>query len=124
MITLLAGGGYLVYNPSVIPYPEAQKQVIVVREKAIDQTPVVKDAAEKVLGLTAEAAVDLAYDLRLSGENAKPPEEIVVEDMVDNFSQELKNLPQNQVNKIKAQFCQDLIDEATRSAGSGQAGQE
>lgn len=40
------------------------------------------------------------------------PEEVVVEEVVDTFSKEVKNLPQTQVKRIKAQICQDVIDEA------------
>jgi hypothetical protein len=42
-------------------------------------------------------------------------EEIVVEDVVSNLSNELKQLPAEQVKKIKIELCQDVIEEAVQA---------
>jgi hypothetical protein len=42
-------------------------------------------------------------------------EEIVVQELVDGWSEEIKHLPAEQVKKVKVKFCQDVINEATQS---------
>ena len=43
---------------------------------------------------------------KLTGEE----EEIVIQDVVDNFSEKIKNLPDEQVDRMKVQFCKDLLE--------------
>lgn len=72
----------------------------------------IKDAAESAVQNIWSKVKQIEVPTQVSG----LPEEVVIDDVVNNLVDEVKQLPENQVKKVKIQFCQDVISEATASA--------
>ena len=60
--------------------------------------------------------IQFAKNTKIPSKFTGLPEDMVVEEVVSSFSQEIKDLPNNQVKRIKTQICQDLIDEAASAS--------
>ena len=118
MVGVLGAGVYLLSNPGAIENPKQREKVEAAREKLVesgseggDQLKVSIDSAKEYV---KEAFETTKIPKNLTGGE----EEIVVEELVNNLSEEVKQLPAEQVKKVKIQFCQDVINEATGSANS------
>ncbi len=112
------GIGVLV-KPSLIPDLEKRAQVEGLREQILQANEVGQEKALQVLGESSEVAqeaVDKASEVAkdLSG---KDPQ-VIVEEKVTDFKEEIKSLPEKQVKKIKLEFCQDVIKEIELSCKS------
>jgi len=107
--------GYFYINPSQIPDAKIRNQVETYKQ---DNQNTTQDQIVDVLGNATQKATDIIKNTKipeplLNQEDIS--EEIVVEDVVNNFTEEIKQLPEKQVKKIKYQICQDVISEATQS---------
>jgi len=102
----------LVLKPELIPNPEAQAKVMDMKESFLNDSPI----GEKVGWLASKATEKFllfAKNTKLPKQVTGLPEEVVVEDMVNELGQTLKDLPANQVEKIKANFCADVVNNAS-----------
>jgi len=111
LVALGLGVGVL-FRPQVIKDPVMRGQVEGLRDRVLQANDQVQDQAldaleegsEKVKG-AAEKASDITQDLT----DTDPQE--YVEDKVEELTEEIKSIPEEQVKKIKLEFCQDVIEE-------------
>jgi len=99
-------------KPSLIQDSAKRAQVEGVREQILQANEIGQEKALQVLGESVEvigATVDKTSSLAkdLSG---KDPQ-VIVEEKVTKFKEEVKSLPEKQVQKIKLEFCKDVIAE-------------
>jgi len=111
LVAVGVGVGVLV-KPSLIQDSTKRAQVEDMREQILQANEVGQEKALQVLGESAEVignTVDKTSSLAkdLSG---KDPQ-VIVEEKVSDFKEEIKSLPEKQIKKIKLEFCQDVIKE-------------
>lgn len=103
-----------VYKPDLLhSYPKLQQQAIWLRARLTPKHVNLAsglDVTGRVLGST----VELVKKTPLKSQFKNVPEQIVVEDLVEQLYQEVKNLPEQQARKIALGYCQQLL-EATPS---------
>ena len=101
----IAGGVFYAYRN-----PELMRQT---PEGAAEKPPAeiiftTRDQATNILGTTASKIKTTATGLidKLSDEQ----EEALINSTVENISRQVKDLPAEQVQKIKYEFCKDIIE--------------
>lgn len=94
-------------NPDWINQANKIKGEISHRVTQVNPSELWQESKSNVLG---------AYS-NIQKENLIPglPAEVVIDEAVDQLTQQVKDLPHQQVMKIKREFCRDVIDEATAS---------
>ena len=106
VLSLLAGGVFL-YKPNLFKKLEQE----ITNGDASSSKMVIenKDNAMNVLGATVHRITNSAKDIveKMAGEQ----EEAIINQAVENISKQVKTLPEQQVKKIKYQFCRDIIEE-------------
>ena len=126
LLAVVGGSVYLLVNPQIVADPVRRGQIEQVREKVMGASvgtesvnvisqdsdngaqAVISQAISKSKSYIDQAFRTIKIPKKISGTS----EEIVVEDVVSNLSNELKQLPAEQVKKIKIELCQDVIEEA------------
>ncbi len=111
LLALGLGVGVL-FRPQVIKDPNTRLQVENLRDRVLQANDeaqmqaleALEDSGEKVKGV-AEKAADITEEVT----NTDPQE--YVEEKVDELTEEIKSIPEEQVKKIKLEFCQDVIEE-------------
>jgi hypothetical protein len=105
-------GAYLLYkNAEQLPNPFGEEQSLVTMVTLVKEKVPVEDSLGQVKGV---------WDQLVAGEVLAPlisniPEEIIVDETLAKLATELQHLPQSQVKRIKVEFCQDVINEATQA---------
>lgn len=114
IIGLLAYAGYTLANPETIKDPKRRAQVESLQQ-TISETS--NKAQEQVVDKLPQSQklTGLASSLSKQGV-VVGDQEIYVEDAIDQVGESLKDLPKSQVQRIKADFCADVIDIALREA--------
>lgn len=112
-------------QPDQIPYPPAANYI-----KQFKSSP----QASQVLGATITAPDSLdkaqqylqsvAKTTKLPTSLTGLPEEVVVEDVMKNITGELKKLPEKEAEKLKVQFCQDVIAQSGQGNETNHDSQE
>lgn len=117
MLILLIAVSYLIYNPSVLGIQEIEKEIEGFKAMVLSSDSA---TTQQILGLTDAAkdgVISFTQNTKLPSEVTGLPEEVVVEDYVDQMKEEVKKLPEKQLHEVKKQFCQDVIQEAFDEAG-------
>lgn len=115
-LVLLGGAAFLLFNPQVIENLEQRQKVEAVRSNLFESG----DEGGGQLTTAIESAkeyIEHAFEtIKIPKELTGSEEEIVVQELVDNLTEQVKQLPAEQVKRVKVGFCQDVIDEATKAA--------
>jgi hypothetical protein len=106
---------YAIYNPSVIPHPQLQQQASQLNQTITSQDNSWQKKASWLYHKLQEKFLIFAQKTKLPKQLTGLPEEVVVQDIVDDLTNQVKQLPQKQVKSAKTQFCQDVINDATAS---------
>ncbi len=116
LLVLLIAAGYVVYNPTVLPNESWRESISEAKEKFGEQNP---ETSSKVLGAftqAKDAVVGWAQKTTLPPALTGQETEIVVDEYVQDLTEQVKQLPADQFHKVKQQFCQDVVNEATEAA--------
>ncbi|OGV91536.1 hypothetical protein A3A66_00160 [Microgenomates group bacterium RIFCSPLOWO2_01_FULL_46_13] len=113
MAVVILGVGYLIYNPNVVADPTARARVEVIRGK-VGGLAVMGKEWGVVLTNQAVKAVDTALKTtkvpkKMDGEI----KEVVVEDVVADFTKQLKELPVEKAREVTQQFCERVAGESS-----------
>ena len=117
VVILLVLVGYVVYNPGILRNPQIEAQINDLKSRFKQPKGV---EMERVLGVTSEvkdAAVQWYQQTLKDQKIPGLPKEVTVAEYVNLLTEQVKALPQEQLLKVKRNFCQDVIDQATASAG-------
>lgn len=111
LVGLVFGGYYLYKNPQLVSQIlNKQPPEELVSSQAILNNFISQEKASEILGkttsLVAEGLENIKIPKQLSGSN----EEIVIQDAFDQFSQKIKDLPAEQVDRVKIQLCKDILE--------------
>lgn len=99
-------------RPSLVQDPAQRARVEEVREQILNANEEGQEKAIKVLGESSERVKETIGKVSgIAGEVTNTDPQILVNEKVEIIKQEVKNLPQNQIKKIKLEFCQDVIKE-------------
>lgn len=118
---LLIGGlvllGYWVYEPSEAPHPLLQEQLTNVRDMITNpdnqwrHQAIETASSAAVLGLKQlQQRTDL-----LGKKDLTAPEQVVVDELVQNLQSQLQTLPQQQAQRVAREFCADIVSVASSS---------
>ena len=102
------GGYYLYQNPEVlagVPKPSASLPAIAQPVKNLTSAASLTAVLGQTTDLIEEGLRSVKVPKSLSGSD----QEIVLEDVFEQFTAKVKGLPAEQVDKVKIQFCQDLL---------------
>lgn len=99
-------------KPSLLTDPVQRAKVEEVRDQVLEANDEAQEKALEVLGDSSQAvkgAVDTVSEISqgLTGTD----HQAVVQEKVASITEEIKELPEKQVKKIKLEFCEDLIKE-------------
>lgn len=120
LLLLLILGGYFVWQqPEVIPYPSVSTAINQIKQSE-NPTQVLgaSISAPDTLTKAQEAISSMIKTTKLPTSITGLPEEVVVEDLMISVTSELKKLPEKEAQKLKVQFCQDVLE---AQEGSGAA---
>lgn len=99
-------------RPSLIEDPIKRAQVEQLRNQVLEANTQSQEKALQVLGQTAQTSQQVIEKVtRITQEVTHQNPQQVVNTTITNITNEVKNLPQEQVKKVKLQFCQDVMQE-------------
>lgn len=107
--------GYFVLLPQMLP--SYAPQIKNNEKQLIAAFQIIKKQLTQLLGTAIEFTDRLASDTE-SLENIDPEE--IVSQKVEELKEKVKELPKEQVKKIKRDFCSDVIEEEIASTGSSE----
>lgn len=110
LLPLTVGAYYAYKNPQVlnkfISFSQQEESTDETQSADIifttNQATEVLGATVSQIGSTARSIIDKVTDEQ---------EEALINKTVENISKQVKDLPEQQVRKIKVEFCKDVIDE-------------
>lgn len=113
LLAVIGSSAYAFYDPSIIPDPAIQNQVITARTKSA-----------QVLAETTQVLPDsLPEQLNLSKLSQYIPQgavlgnqQIDVENLMSTITTQLKEVPEEKAKQFKQDFCADLVRAATESS--------
>lgn len=110
--TLLAGaafGGYYLYqNPEIIVGVSKNSATLPsITQQVKNKTNT--ESLTAVLGQTTSLIEEGLRSVKVPKNLSGTDQEIVLEDVFNQFTAKVKGLPTEQVDKVKIQFCQDLL---------------
>lgn len=112
LLAIVVGGVYVYQNPMLLP--TQIQEVLIVNELIAPDVVVssskVKDETSTILGKTTSLLEEGLQNIKVPKNIIGGEEEIVLQEVFDNFTQRVKNLPNEQVDRIKIQFCKDLLE--------------
>lgn len=111
LILVLAFGGYLYYQRTIGQSSLTSRRVLTPQMK-ITQTPLNLVNFTKVLGAATSSLVDTGRSLLDSATDGQA--EPLINRTLNNLQREVKDLPREQYDKVKAEFCQDVVQEYER----------
>ena len=114
LIGLIVGGYYVYKNPEFIKSQVLGEEVSEETESESIETSLssfvdqekISSILGKTTGLVQEGLENIKVPKQLTGTD----EEIVIEDAFNQFSQKIQDLPEQQVDRIKIQFCKDVLE--------------
>lgn len=99
-------------RPSLIQDPIQRAQVEHLREQVLEANDAGQKKALEVLGSSTDTIQETVGQVSgIADEVTGTDPQVLVNEKVEVIKQEVKNLPQNQIKKIKLEFCQDVIKE-------------
>lgn len=99
-------------RPSLIQDPVKRAQVEDIRSQVLQANDEAQQKAMEVLGQSSEVVKQTVTTVsEVTKEVTNKDPQVVVQETVTKLTEEVKTLPQEQVKKIKLQFCQDVIGE-------------
>lgn len=110
LISAAVAAGYVLMNPTVLGNSAREEQVTRVREQLLAVSSSTQDRIAGILGATT-SVVEEALKTTKIPKQLTNQEEIVVDEVVKGFADEIKKLPAEQAKKVKRDFCADLIEE-------------
>lgn len=112
IFALLASSGYVLAKPEVIKDEQKRQQVEQIKEKVLSATQQGQEEISKVLPKNNNFS---QITQKIPKGVVLGEEDIYVEDAVKQVSQYIQDLPEEQINRIKSEFCADLISSPTPS---------
>ena len=79
-------------------------------ESAFLDSFVSQEKITEILGKTTSLVEEGLENIKVPKQFTGTDEEIVIEDAFNQFSQKIKDLPEQQVDRIKIQFCKDVLE--------------
>ncbi len=114
LISLVLGGYYVYKNPELIKGQVLGEEVSVEPEsestESIFTDLVSQEKVADILGKTTDLVKEGLETIKVPKQFTGTDEEIVIEDAFNQFSQKVKDLPEQQVDRIKIQFCKDVLE--------------
>jgi hypothetical protein len=117
LVGLVLGGYYIYKNPDIIinristnqdsnesNSPDSKSSEITLNNFVSQEQ--ISNILGKTTGLVQEGLENIKVPKQLTGSD----EEIVIEDAFNQFSQKIKDLPAEQVDRIKIQVCKDILE--------------
>lgn len=108
----LASGAVILARPALIKDMAKRQQVEQVREQVLQANTQAQEKAIQVLGestTTTKEVIERVREITKEVTNRDPQE--IISQTVNNITQEVKDLPQEQVKKIKVQICREILEE-------------
>ena len=108
----LAGGAVILARPALIKDAVKREQVEQVREQVLQANTQAQEKTLQVLGestATTKEVIERVREVTREVTNRDPQE--IINQTVTNIAQEVKNLPQEQVKKIKVEICREILEE-------------
>jgi cell division protein FtsB len=113
--TLLLGLGVgvgLMARPSLVKDPVKRQQVEQARDQLLEWNDVAQEKALDVLGQSTDTIQETVENITyITKEKTEVNPQEVVQTTINNITQEVKELPQEQIHKVKLEFCRDVIEE-------------
>ena len=112
----LGGAAVVMAKPDLVPDPQKQAQIKQVREQVLQANTEVQGKALQILGdsaTTTQEVVGRVREVTYQVTNQDPQE--IVSEVVTNITNEIKDLPQEQVKKIKVEICQEILKDVDSS---------
>ncbi|MBI2009714.1 MAG: hypothetical protein HYS86_00910 [Candidatus Chisholmbacteria bacterium] len=104
-------------RPSLIQDPAQRALVDELRNQVLTANEEGQKKALQVLGSSSETIKETVGKVSgVADEVTGTDPQVLVNEKVAIIKQEVKNLPQNQIKKIKLEFCQDVIKEEVELA--------
>ncbi|MBI4034872.1 MAG: hypothetical protein HY381_00560 [Candidatus Chisholmbacteria bacterium] len=111
----LAGAGVILVKPDLISDATKRTQVEEVREQLLKANTQGQERALQILGDTAkETQAIVGRVSRVTEEVTHQNPQEIINQAVANITAEVKDLPKEQVKKIKLEFCRDVMEEVSR----------
>jgi hypothetical protein len=120
LILAVVGLGYLAWTqPEQIPYQPLKSQVLGLKtmESTASANTIMLDTP-KLIQSAQQLVSSMSKSIKIPTSITGLPEEIVVDETVKKLGEQLITLPNSQIQQVRIQFCQDLIDNATQSASA------
>lgn len=111
-LVALAGGTVILARPALIRDTTKREQVEQVREQVLQANTQAQEKALQILGestTTTKEVIERVREVTREVTNRDPQE--IINQTVTNITQEVKDLPQEQVKKIKVQICKEILEE-------------
>jgi len=108
----LAGGAVILARPALIKDAVKREQVEQVREQVLQANTQAQEKTLQVLGestATTKEVIERVREVTREVTNRDPQE--IISQTVTNITQEVKDLPQEQVKKIKVEICREILEE-------------
>ena len=114
LIGLVLGGYYVYKNPEFIKGLVLGEEVSTGSESEPTETVlnslINQEKVAEILGKTTDLVEEGLETIKVPKQFTGTDEEIVIEDAFNQFSQKIKDLPEQQVDRIKIQFCKDVLE--------------
>ena len=108
----VAGGGVVLAKPNLIKDAQKRAQVEQIRDQVLQANTEAQEKTLQVLGqsaATTEVVVERVREVTKEVTHEDPQQ--IVNQTVTNITNEIKDLPQEQVNKIKRDICEQIMVE-------------
>lgn len=102
------------YNPDLIDHPQAQKYFSQARNGVDHFLPHILGSADWLKDRAQDIPKEEIMARVLGAKVDEMPDEIVVEELVKDFTDQVKSLPASQVERIKYHICEEIIGYAPR----------
>jgi hypothetical protein len=111
ILTILAAF-YAYKNPSVLKALPFDTSKLNLPQSTASSSADLTATANNLYSKATDYFLQFADNTNLPTKFTDLPEEVIVDQVVDSFTAEVKNLPNKQVKRIKTQICEDIISEA------------
>ncbi|MFC1653651.1 hypothetical protein ACFL1M_02290 [Patescibacteria group bacterium] len=111
LLAVVFGAYYVYKNPEIISSEKNDSlQSVEQVGKDITLTSFVNEEKfSEILGKTTSLVEEGLENIKVPKQLSGTQEEIVIQDVVNNFTERVKDLPNEQVGRIKIQFCKDML---------------
>ena len=112
LVGLVLGGYYIYKNPDLVKSFKPD-EVVSVESGSTEITLnnfVGQEKISEILGKTTSLVEEGLENIKVPKQITGTDEEIVIEEAFNQFSQKIKDIPEQQVDRIKIQFCKDVLD--------------